>query len=125
MIFSNKNKNAFLSRRRIPLATLLYEQFIHLTQITLRPQHIAFEQLAARLSVFFRFTSWFDTIRRSDSRLSGPAAWPDLRFLGSFRIPAVEIPNSSMKGFGLWVPAWAVSWSLVSHVLQLHRAQSG
>ena len=30
-IFSCMNKNAFLSRRRIPLATLLYEHFIHLT----------------------------------------------------------------------------------------------
>ena len=30
-------KQAFLSRRRIPLAILLYEQSIHLTQITLYP----------------------------------------------------------------------------------------
>ena len=30
-------KNCFLSRRQIPLATLLYEQFIHLSQITLHP----------------------------------------------------------------------------------------
>ena len=45
--FSCKKKIAFLSRRRIPLATLLYEQLIYLTQITLRsnkqllsnPQH--------------------------------------------------------------------------------------
>ena len=31
MNFSCINKNAFLSRRRKPLATLLYEKFIHLT----------------------------------------------------------------------------------------------
>ena len=31
MKFSCINKNAFLSRRRIPLAKLLYQQFIHLT----------------------------------------------------------------------------------------------
>ena len=36
--------------------------------------------------------------RRSGLSLSGPAALPDLRFLRSFRIPAVEIPNSSMIG---------------------------
>ena len=35
--FSCINKKCFLSRRRILLATLLYEQFIHLTLITLRP----------------------------------------------------------------------------------------
>ena len=50
-----------LSRGRIPLAILLYEQFIHLTQITLRPniqllsnpQH-AYQDL--------RVNSWFDTV---------------------------------------------------------------
>ena len=46
--------------------------------------------------------------------LSGPAALHGLRFLRSFGIPAVEIPNSSMIGLGLWVPAGAVSWSLSS-----------
>ena len=46
--------------------------------------------------------------------MSGPAALPGLRFLRSFRIPAVEIPNSSMIGLGLWVQAGAMSWSLSS-----------
>ena len=35
--FLYKHKMAILSYRRIPLAILLCEQFIHLTQITLRP----------------------------------------------------------------------------------------
>ena len=46
--------------------------------------------------------------------LTGPAALPGLRFLRSFRIPAVEIQNSTMIGLGSWVPAGAVSWSLSS-----------
>ena len=33
----NEGESVFLSRRRLPLATLLYEQFINLTKITLRP----------------------------------------------------------------------------------------
>ena len=36
-IFSVQAKIAFFSRRRIPFATLLYEKFIHLTKIPLRP----------------------------------------------------------------------------------------
>ena len=35
--FPEKPKMAVLSWRRIPLGILLYGQFIHLTQITLRP----------------------------------------------------------------------------------------
>ena len=35
--------------------------------------------------------------------LSGPAALPGLRFLRSFRIPAVEIPNFSMIGIRVGV----------------------
>ena len=35
--FLYKQKVFFLSRRRIPLVTLKYEQVIHLTKITLRP----------------------------------------------------------------------------------------
>ena len=49
--FSVQAKMLFLSRRRIPLATLLYGQFIHLTY-HFTPQHTAFEQSAACLSVF-------------------------------------------------------------------------
>ena len=37
MQFFMYNKMAMLSRIQIPLAILMYEQFIHLTQITLRP----------------------------------------------------------------------------------------
>ena len=37
MNFSCKTNMTFLSRRRIPLAILLYEHFVHLIQITLRP----------------------------------------------------------------------------------------
>ena len=44
VLFPVKTKMAFLSRRRIPLAILLYEQFIYLTLITLRPLKIKCNQ---------------------------------------------------------------------------------
>ena len=37
MNFFLYKQKCFLSRRRIPLGTLLYEHFIHLTKITFRP----------------------------------------------------------------------------------------
>ena len=49
---------AFLSMRWIPLAILLYEQLIQITQITKRPQHTAFEQSAACLSVILFAILW-------------------------------------------------------------------
>ena len=55
IFFMYKQKLLFLSRRQIPLATLLYEQFIHLSLITLRPNI----QLSSNL---FRVTSWFYTV---------------------------------------------------------------
>ena len=52
---------AILSWRWIPLAILLYEQFIHLTQITLRPniqllgtQQHAYQSFLSYLLVLFR-----------------------------------------------------------------------
>ena len=48
-IFLFKQKMLFLSRGRIPLATLLYEQF-HIDHFT--PLHTAFEQSTACLLVF-------------------------------------------------------------------------
>ena len=57
-MFPIKTKMAILSWRRIPLAILLYEQFIHLTQITLRPK-TAFEHLAACLSVVLELLPGF------------------------------------------------------------------
>ena len=54
-----------LSRKRIPLAILLYEQFIHLTQITLRPntqllsnrQH-AYQSFLSQFLVLFRLQNY-------------------------------------------------------------------
>ena len=52
---------AILSRRQILLAILLYEQFIHLTQITLRP-NIQFLSTQQRAYQSFLVTSWFDIV---------------------------------------------------------------
>ena len=56
------NKMSIVPRRRIPLAILLYEQFIHLTQITSR-SNIQF--LSTKQSAYqsFLVTSWFDSVR--------------------------------------------------------------
>ena len=60
---------AILSRRRIPLSILLYEQFIHLTKNLLRPNITAFENLAACLSVIFELLPVFDEKYREPSGL--------------------------------------------------------
>ena len=59
--FPSINKTAILSWRRIRLAILLYGQFIHLTQITLRPliqlsstQQHAYQSLFSYFLVLFR-----------------------------------------------------------------------
>ena len=51
---------AILSSRRIPLAILLYEQCIHLTQITL--PNIPFLSTQQRANRSLLVTSWFDTV---------------------------------------------------------------
>ena len=56
MNFSSINKNGFLSWRRIPLAILMYEQFIHLTQITLRPN---IQLLSTQRHAYQSFLSYF------------------------------------------------------------------
>ena len=52
---------AIISRRPIRLAILLYEQFLHLTQINLHPntQLLSTQQHAYQS---FLVTSWFDTV---------------------------------------------------------------
>ena len=50
-----------LSRRLILLAILLYEQFIHLTQVNLHP-NIQFLSTQQHANHHFLFTSWFDSI---------------------------------------------------------------
>ena len=52
---------AILSRERIPLAILLYEQFIHLTQTTLCP-NIQFLSTQQRAYHSFLVTSSFDSV---------------------------------------------------------------
>ena len=59
-----KQELLFLSRRRIPFATLLYEHIIHLTLITLKPnvQLLSNRQHAYHFISLFRVTSWFNTV---------------------------------------------------------------
>ena len=52
---------AILSRRPILLAILLYEQFIHLTRINLRP-NIQFLSTQQHAYQSFFITSWFDSV---------------------------------------------------------------
>ena len=49
---------AILSRRRIPLAIFIYEQFIQFTQITLRPNTQLLSTLQHAIQSFL-VTSWF------------------------------------------------------------------
>ena len=60
-IYLYKQKKAILSKRPILLAILLYEQFLHLTQINLHPntQLLSTQQLAYQS---FLVTSWFDSV---------------------------------------------------------------
>ena len=53
--------------RRIPLVTLLYEQLIHLTLITLRP-NIQLLSNAQHAYQSFTVTSWFDTVYNAVAR---------------------------------------------------------
>ena len=63
--FLYKQNGLFLSRRQISFALLLYEQFIHLTQIALRPnkhllsnrQH-AYQSFFSHFLVLFGHTGW-------------------------------------------------------------------
>ena len=50
-----------LSGRPILLAILLYEQFIHLTRINLRP-NMQFLSTKQRVYQLFLVTSWFDSV---------------------------------------------------------------
>ena len=56
-----QTKMSILSRRRILLAILLSEQFLHLTQINLHP-NIQFLSTQQNAYQSFLVTSWFDSV---------------------------------------------------------------